>query len=775
MAGRLPPSWTVKDRDSRVLYKNAQYAQWVRPVPPPGIEGDWPPFLHPAHILIKHHQVRNPRSRNKTKSEQRITRSSAQALAEIRAIRDDLIAHNHTFELLAAQKSDCPSYSESGDLGWSLCRSLHPDFVRAALALNFGEISEPIQTPSGWHLIRRLDGVPVEEERSLKPPPPIAMEFGLDDNLIRSVDPKVIRDLMRYLLEVEHTPLNRIAWFHLIDTYIKVCNTMTPVLRRYIYSLLYFHPNDEKSVTKVIEVLERYQGPGVGAPILRQVLRYTWNASFWNFWFALEDANLTREDRLLMRRQMFEKVGFAIDTVALWSDYIKFLTAEGEPRERVLSELKRGLMIGLSNPGPLLDLLEELEPESKAEWRGRQMKLLSVVARRGVVQEDARRGFVESSQDSRMHRFRDFLDEEARNPLDHPRPVFLMAMDFNYRLVLAALWWHPSIWMEYWSFLVENGRAEDADTVLTLGRGAVGDTPLFEMRRADHLLRCRRFDEGVAILENLLTCQDPLRTAAMTLLFRATADFHTEEEALKIITKHGHAARPQFFVNAARLCKSEKVAWTIFELGVDRFPSDDNLVVAAAEFLEQHRDVRNTRLLFQQALKESGRRFDIKRRLFEFEVDHIAPLDHLNETQKVFNKTGVDPLVLYMQRYRFLDLYPLGTDELRALGHLAPVGSVDLVDNTPDAPALTSVTPYGTDPRELVRLASWQEIVAQNVRRASAPEIQMGQEKPNRIPPALHNLLKQIGDQPLHFAPPGVDQVIETVERFALRVQYGRH
>jgi hypothetical protein len=323
--------------------------------------------------------------------------------------------------------------------------------------------------------------------------------------------------------------------------------------------------------------------------------------------------------------------------------------------------------------------------------------------------------------------------------------------------------------MEYWSFLVENEQTEQADRILLLGRASVGDTPLFEMRRADHLLKCRRFDDAAPILENLLQHPDPLHTAAMTLLFRATADFHSEEEALKILTRYGTTAQPQFFVNAARLCRSPKIAWTIFELGVDRFPSDDNLVVAAAEFLEQHRDVRNTRLLFQQALKESGRRFDIKRRLFEFEVDHIAPLDHLNETQKVFNKTGVDPLVLYMQRYRFIDLYPLGPDELRVLGHLAPVGSIDLVDSTPEAPELTSIAPYGVDPHALLRQQAWLDIVAQNARRATTPDQQQGTEKQNRIPPSIHTLLRQIGDQPLHFAPPSVDQVIEAIERFKIR------
>jgi hypothetical protein len=299
----------------------------------------------------------------------------------------------------------------------------------------------------------------------------------------------------------------------------------------------------------------------------------------------------------------------------------------------------------------------------------------------------------------------------------------------------------------------------------------VGDTPLFELRRSDHLIRYNKFDDAKKILDRLLSGPEPFASAALTILFRATADCLSEEAALGVITTYFDIAKPTVFINAARSCKNREFAWTIYQMGVDRFPADDDLVVAAAGFLEQNRDVRNARLLFQQSLTEDGKRFNIRRSLFQFELDHIAPLDHVNETQKVFKNSAVNPLLLYMQRYRFMDLYPLETEDLQLLGHLSSCGSIDLVDELNQSDRLTEIPPYGVDPKNLVRKQQWMEIVEQNVRRATAQEQrdQGAQSVAKRIPPAIHVMLKGIQDCCLHFMPPNVDEVITAIERFKIR------
>jgi parvulin-like peptidyl-prolyl isomerase len=59
---------------------------------------------------------------------------------------------------LAKQVSiDTSAKKNSGDLGPIAATDLDPDFLQAALALKPGEISSPVQTQFGWHVIRLVE------------------------------------------------------------------------------------------------------------------------------------------------------------------------------------------------------------------------------------------------------------------------------------------------------------------------------------------------------------------------------------------------------------------------------------------------------------------------------------------------------------------------------------------------------------------------------------------------------------------------------------------
>lgn len=70
------------------------------------------------------------------------------------------VAQGTAFAVLATRHSDCPSKVDGGDLGPLPQGRLPAPFESVALSLGPGQISEPVRTPSGWHLIRGGSMVP---------------------------------------------------------------------------------------------------------------------------------------------------------------------------------------------------------------------------------------------------------------------------------------------------------------------------------------------------------------------------------------------------------------------------------------------------------------------------------------------------------------------------------------------------------------------------------------------------------------------------------------
>ena len=81
------------------------------------------------------------------------------------------IENGEKFEDLARLQSEDASASKGGDLGWINPGDTVPEFEKAMNALKPGEISDPVQTPFGWHLIqvlgRRTQDVTQERQKLL--------------------------------------------------------------------------------------------------------------------------------------------------------------------------------------------------------------------------------------------------------------------------------------------------------------------------------------------------------------------------------------------------------------------------------------------------------------------------------------------------------------------------------------------------------------------------------------------------------------------------------
>ena len=67
------------------------------------------------------------------------------------------LADGADFATLAMEKSTGPSGPSGGELGWFGSGMMVPDFEAAVIALEVGNVSQPVETQFGWHVIKLND------------------------------------------------------------------------------------------------------------------------------------------------------------------------------------------------------------------------------------------------------------------------------------------------------------------------------------------------------------------------------------------------------------------------------------------------------------------------------------------------------------------------------------------------------------------------------------------------------------------------------------------
>jgi peptidyl-prolyl cis-trans isomerase C len=95
------------------------------------------------------------------------------------------------FAALAKQKSKDPGAAEGGDLGYFTKEQMVPEFAEAAFKLDKGQISDPVKTQFGWHIIK------IEDKR-IKPTPTFDEVKGqLQNYVARRAQAELVENLRK--------------------------------------------------------------------------------------------------------------------------------------------------------------------------------------------------------------------------------------------------------------------------------------------------------------------------------------------------------------------------------------------------------------------------------------------------------------------------------------------------------------------------------------------------------------------------------------------------
>lgn len=168
VAQQVRPKVKISDEDVK-----AEYARWAK-------SESTDPEVHARHILVQVAPNASPADVEKAHQK------AIELAAEARKPGVD-------FAELAKKKSEGPSASDGGDLGFFRRGVMVPEFDKVAFHLKEGEVGDPIRTKFGWHVIK------VEEKRSVGVKSFDEMKDELRDKMLMSQLEKYTEDYVQEL------------------------------------------------------------------------------------------------------------------------------------------------------------------------------------------------------------------------------------------------------------------------------------------------------------------------------------------------------------------------------------------------------------------------------------------------------------------------------------------------------------------------------------------------------------------------------------------------
>lgn len=418
-----------------------------------------------------------------------------------------------------------------------------------------------------------------------------------------------------------------------------------------------------------------------------------------------------------------EKIGMDILSHPIWNDYVTFLKsveaigsyAENQRITAVRKVYQRGIINPMTNIEQLwkdyvayeqsvnpIIADKMIQDRSRDYMNARRVAKEYEAVTRGLnrnAPSTPPQGLPEEVKQVEL--WKKYIGWEKSNPLkteDHA--TFTKRVMFAYDQCLLCLGHHPDIWYEAALFLEKSSKLLTEKGDLAAGKMFSEEAAEIYERATTTFLKTNMllhfayadFEEGRMKYEKVHQIYnkfidnldiDPTLPYIQYMKFCRRAEGMKSARAAFRKTRENPRTTYQAFVAAAWMeyyCSKDKnVAFKIFELGLKKFGDNPDYILSYIDYLSHLNDDNNTRVLFERVLTAGTlppeKQIEIWNKFLEFESN----VGDLSSILKIEKRRGaiIEQLkefegketALLVDRYKFLDLYPCSSFELKSVGY----------------------------------------------------------------------------------------------------------
>ncbi|XP_031552725.1 cleavage stimulation factor subunit 3-like [Actinia tenebrosa] len=436
------------------------------------------------------------------------------------------------------------------------------------------------------------------------------------------------------------------------------------------------------------------------------------------------------------REKMSQAYEFALDKIGLdfhsyqvWMDYIGFLKAGDAvgsyaENQKILT-IRRVFQRAVTTPiinveaiwreyntfeqGINKTLAKKLIDDKTRDYmNARRMSKEFEALTRGLVRGAPSTPHLGTPEEvKQLQIWKKYIFWERSNPLWIDDTLLLTRrVMYAYEQCLQCMGFNPDIWCEAASYLettskqlAEKGDMQGSkllsDEASNLYERAINGLMSLNMllyfAYADFEEGRMKFQKSKEIYEKYIALEGVDPTLAYIQYMRFSRRAEGVKESRVVFKRGREDTRTNFhvFVGSALMeyyCgKDKSVAFKIFELGLKKYINEPEFVLAYVDFLRQLNDDNNTRVLFEKVLntmpKEKSGEVWAKFLEFESTSGDLASILKVEKRRLQTFKEEFEQheTAVLVDRYKFLDLVPCSSLELKIMGYSGPLRQIGVI------------------------------------------------------------------------------------------------